>query len=638
MRLVGTADDQAPAQGSSYARPLHRSRRSHRRPARRRELVWCVVALVAATVFELGIAAFTRSKGVALTGDEPSYIFQAQAYFHLSPGILSTITADLHANALSAYPVGALPSSVARFIGPQGVISPFEPGLGLFLTPFVATGRLVLGATTGVVVFNSAGLILVHRRVSHLADLGRRSQVLLGLMLAAPAVLVAGSQIYPDLPSGVLLACAVVEIATIERKRASGWFGVAVVTVSAAYLPWLQIKNMSIALVLVVAFLVVHLRAGGSRPRAAAVAVVCLCSWGLLLAYNARYFGHVLGLPEPRQGLNGAGLEYSLGLLFDRHQGLFVQLPFAVVGVVGLWMALRKLPIAVVATAVSVALILVLNGTYTANPYGGLSLAGRFMWTAMPVLIAWTGVVLARSQASGRLMWAPFLVVGGLWLYPAAAVVAGRHVYYNAFSSPLPWDPASWPGWWPGLNRILPQFDLPGHPFGAPALAVVVCLALAAVLAVAAWQYAQGGTFSRGSITVLAVLAVAVGLAFVVVRTPGPTRTLRYSGADLGAPVVGVDLAATSPLIPLQGILSGTYGLTLEYRLGGTSATGRLVVMCLSADQAPLTTSTDGLRPGQQTTMIVIRCSQPGFVATQLRAGTGSSLTVDGLQLRSLSG
>ncbi len=177
----------------------------------------CTGVLILAVLLELLVAWFIRSKGVDLTGDEPSYIIQAQAFLHLNPHILSTIKADLSANRLSGYPPGTPVSSVASFTGSHGVISAFEPGLGLLLIPFVASGRLFLGAVVGMLVLDTAGLILVHRRTAYLMGLGRRSQALLALLLAAPALLLAITQIYPDLISGVLLTCAIVEVAIIER-------------------------------------------------------------------------------------------------------------------------------------------------------------------------------------------------------------------------------------------------------------------------------------------------------------------------------------------------------------------------------------------------------------------------------------
>ena len=176
----------------------------------------------------------------------------------------------------------------------------------------------------------------------------------------------------------------------------------------------------------------------------------------LLLGYNLHYFGHLLGLPEPGPKLTSLGLEYTLGLGFDRNQGLFVQMPFAVLGLVGLWLIRKKLPVAVVATVIGAGAIWVLNGTYVSNPYGGVSFNGRFMWTLIPVMIVWVAVVLARWQEAGRLFWTPAIVIALAWLYQAKPIIAGEHLYYNTGA---PWDPASWPNWWQGFSSVLPQFD-----------------------------------------------------------------------------------------------------------------------------------------------------------------------------------
>src|ERR1035441_9365620 len=84
----------------------------HRLPPRRwqlstrPELLWCAAALVVAVCVELIVAWFIRSKGVNLTGDEPSYIIQAQAYAHFTPHILSTIKADRKSTRLNSSHLG----------------------------------------------------------------------------------------------------------------------------------------------------------------------------------------------------------------------------------------------------------------------------------------------------------------------------------------------------------------------------------------------------------------------------------------------------------------------------------------------------------------------------------------------------
>ncbi len=592
--------------------------------------------LAAAVLVELLVAAFIRSKGVALTGDEPSYIIQAQTYVRLSPHILSTIKADLRLHALSAYPPHAPVSSVASFTGPQGMISAFEPGLGLLLIPFVATGRLFLGAVAGMLVLNTAGLMFLHRRVSSLAGLDRRFQIVLGILLASPALLLAVTQIYPDLISGVLLACAIVEVASVERRRRVTALNAVVVAGVAGFLPWLQIKNLVPAVIIVVAFAVVASHSHARARTTGWVAVVSVVGWAVLIAYNLRYFGHVLGLPEPFPRWSSSGIEYSLGMLFDKDQGIFIQMPFAILGLVGLGMALKRLPVSVLASVLGVGSILVLNGTYTSNPYGGLSLAGRFMWTLAPVLLAWAAVVLAGWQRAGRLYWAPFVVAGAAWIYQAAPILAGDHTYYNVYSPTPPWNPASWPGWWPGLDHLLPQFDLPGHSFGVPADGIFVVLAGVAVLAVVSVQYLKPRGFSRSSLAAVAVCAlILVGIA-ASAKPLLPSTTLHYDAVQLGVPSSGGTGPMQSPDVTLQGISPGTYRFTFSYRISGSRSMSNLTVFCNSTTAAPPQVATAALRPAPagSTVSIQIRCTRPGTVSSQVTVAARDVLTVGSLQLR----
>ena len=399
-----------------------------------------------------------------------------------------------------------------------------------------------------------------------------------------------------------------------------------------AYLPWLQIKNFVPAIVILSLFVLVRLRSRHAWKSTVVTSAVCLLSWGLLLAYNQRYFGHLLGLPEQAPSLGRSGIEYTLGLLFDRDQGLFVQVPIAILGLLGLWMGRKKLPISVIATVLSVGSILVLNGSYTANPYGGFSLAGRFMWTGLPVLVGWTGILFARWQEAGRVLRLPMMVVLALWAYQGVAILDGVHTYYNAFS-PLPsWDPASWPGWWPGFNRLLPQFNLAGRTLGAPAVALLVALVLTAFLVIVAAQYTRGWRSTPGWFGSLGAMAIFVVVALAVVTPLTSVSTLSFNAVEVGAPVVGAGHPAASPVVDLQGIVPDVYSLRLSYRLEGEAATGSMIVSCISPTS--MESVTVRLTPGQRTTSTFIRCRYAGFLATQFKVAARSELLVNALQLR----
>ncbi len=418
--------------------------------------------LVAAIVAEELIAAFISTKGVGVTGDEPSYIVQAQALSHGSAHILPTVKSDLASRLFSSSQ--AVPVGIADpYRGPHGVVASFDPGLSLLLVPFISIFGPLLGAVLAIGSVCNAGLIYIHQRLSAMLHLGRWEQLILGVSMATPALLLAETQIYPDLPAGILVTCALVEIGSMELLGSSTRPRTLVFGLAIAILPWLQPKNLLPALVLLVGT-VVLLRRRGSVREGVAVFLGAMLSWALLAVYNQYFFGHILGLPEPGPRVTAKGLEYCLGLLFDRHQGLFVQFPFCFVGILGLWIGRRRMSVAAGCSILTLLAIVILNGSYTGNPYGGLSLAGRFMWTVVPVLLLWVAVVLSCWQARrGLLVLLGCLI--GLSVVQAIPIVAGQHYYYNA------WDMVhrSWPSWWPGIAPILPQFGRHDPVYGAPA-------------------------------------------------------------------------------------------------------------------------------------------------------------------------
>ena len=442
--------------------------------------VGIVVFFVVAMVLQKFLFDFVTSKGVTITGDEPTYVMQAQALSHFSVHILSTITHDLAARVFrGTYPANAALAMVEHYDGPTGVISPFGPGLSALVAVSVALLGPVTGSLAGIIGLNTAGLMWLHQRVSRLLRLGGMAQVVLGVAFAIPAVLLAVNQIYPDLPSGILLAIGLLEIAAIEWRGRASALSLLLITASVAASPWLQPKNLVPAAVILAAFLFVVVKRKFRLVPAALVAGVSVLSVALYLVYNQHFFGHLLGLPEPLPTFSAAGLQYTLGLLFDRHQGLFVQVPYALVGLAGLIaFGRRRMPVAAVATVLSFLALLGLNGTYTSNPYGGYSLAGRFMWTLIPLSLPWVGLVLARFQERNRSLKAPLIVVVLIWLYQAEPIFAGQHSYYNA----LQVAHTVWPGWWRGLSGFLPQFGGNAYYFGSPVWSLPLELVIEAVL------------------------------------------------------------------------------------------------------------------------------------------------------------
>lgn len=428
-------------------------------------------------------------QGINITGDEPSYIMQAQAFTHSTVHILPTIKHDLSTKVFSVYSPNATVSTVEHFNGPTGMVSPFDPGLSLLLAAFVLTLGPTWGGTMGVVCLNVAGFIWLHQRVSRLANLSRVGQVLLSAVFVIPSLLLASTQIYPDLPAGILLAIAVVELALIEVEGRISVTAMVIVTMSVAAAPWLQPKNLVPGTVILVAFALVALRQSARRPLVLVLGVSALSALGFFV-YNTHYYGHVLGIPEPPVRFSKAGFELMLGLAFDRDQGLFVQVPYCLIALVGLVAyGIRRMPVTVFAVFGSIFSILVLNGTYTGNPYGGESLSGRFMWTLIPLSLPWIALVIRRWQeVRGRLIF-PLAVVPLIWAYQAWPIFAGQHGLWNPMATAY----HPWPGWWRGLTRVLPYFSPGSHVFGYPSYGLPLELALDAIAATGILLLMQSG-------------------------------------------------------------------------------------------------------------------------------------------------
>jgi hypothetical protein len=187
------------------------------------------------------------------------------------------------------------------------------------------------------------------------------------------------------------------------------------------------------------------------------------------------------------------------------------------------------------------------------------------------------------------------------------------------------------------VNRILPQFDLPGHPLGAPAVALLIALALASILGLAAWQYGKPGRFSRRSLATMAALGAVVVMSLVLVKPLEPTTTLTYGSDELGIPATGGAQPRNSPLVNLQGVPPGTYVLTLAYGLSGSAASGSMVVSCNTSSGTLMQSATALLRRGDRSTSVSVQCDDPGTVATQFHIGAHSKLLVRSLRLRKSS-
>ncbi len=553
---------------------------------------WGRLAVAAALVVAGQVVTFLvlRSQGNDLGGDQAHYLIAAQTLAHgsLHPG--PWYQRDFLAHYVYDWPAGATASNlhiVQMYPGPHGSVFAHGLGLPLLLAPFVAVGDVPLGLI-GLFSVVALGIVCIHQRASRLARLGRSGRIVFALALAAPALWVASTQVYPDLVSGVLLAAALVELALVEREQTLSRFSAVVIAMVLAAEPWLQIKNLLPALCVAAAASVVILRLGGSRRAPVVMAAVVLAGWALLLAYNLFFYGHPEGLPQPHPTLTGTSLTRVLALVFDRDQGLLVQVPTVLVGVLGLWAARRTVPWAVIATAAGSVLMILVNGTFTSDvPFGGASLAGRFEWTVVPMLLAWAPFLLVAIERHRARVIALGAGIGALWVAQAVPLLEGSHQYVNAMIAPFaPWDPTLYPGWWPGLGGALPTFLAPGLHEGATWSHLVVELLVAGAIAVVLQMLARPGPLRAGPVAAVAgaMCALATVVAVVGPARDEPPSTLSWPGAVIGSPwSTGSLTTAFAPEVLADGG-PGSYRAVLTY--AGTAGSAPAAASLVSVPYA----------------------------------------------------
>lgn len=588
---------------------------------------------------ELGVYRFTNSKGVTVTGDEPHYLVAARALTHFTPHVIWAYRLDFRTHSFYNWPAGAATSRDVMHLwnGPHGPVSAHFLGLPALLMPFVAVGGRTV-AFAGLFAIEAVGFVYLHQRASWLAGLSRRGKVVFALTMAAPATWVAATQIYPDLLTGILLACAVVEIGVVEREHRIGPLGAVVFAATIGYLPWLHVKNLVPGAIACIAFGWVAARAAAWRGLAIVAAVIAV-SWALQFAYNLYYFGHLLGLPQPTPSVNSLSLTDMAGLLFDRHQGLLVQVPTVLVGIGGFWLARRIVPAAALAAVVAVAAVIFFNGTYTTVPYGGGALAGRFEWTAVPVLLAGCPYLIVRLEAFLPRLAAAASGVLLVWMIQLIPIARGEHTYYNVLYPKPGWDPSHYPGWWGPFDVILPEYASRNRVFGTPWFALAIeLLAAAGAVALALRLASPAKLRLERYIPAMSFAVIAAVVLTVVVPRPLPGGPLSFSDRDLGGPLVATNGTQLGPEVALQGVAKGRFRLDVSYSLTGQDSSGAgsgaVNVKCVPrhpANAAP-TPFADALSPSGHDATIDLHCPS-GTIDFQMIAGPGATLAVDQLLL-----
>ena len=341
------------------------------------------------------------------------------------------------------------------------------PGVALIAYPgwtFHSRRLVLLGFALATI------LIIREMDLLALACGARRWAAALGttLVVLSQPLLPLSRQLFPEIPAALLLVHLGRRLAESDRFTPREHSRVAVLTVAgaAAALPWIHVRLLPLAGVLLLALAVRDRRMRFLPPVALAgslaVMMVVFQRWYGSPLPNAMYGGTRFANPDPLRAL--------LGLFLDSHVGLALVAPVVVVSLVAaprLWKKARWWT-ATVAVVFIVALLI--DASYDQWPLG-FSTPGRFWASILPLSAPLVAAALERLPRT-------VATVGVLGAIPTILLLA-----FPAEGYP---DSRTGTTLWTKLGaRSLPVL-IPGGSTSTLA-AAVIGLALMAALAGAAW-------------------------------------------------------------------------------------------------------------------------------------------------------
>jgi len=519
---------------------------------------------------------FVHQRGVTLSGDEPSYVGEAYALGRLHTWDLGKAFASSGLHHL----LGAS-SSLLQEVSSHGIQFPYHPiGYSLVLAPSLAIANSLVAVHLELLVLMSALVIWLGVEVTRVAHASRGWLLLLVALFLAPGYLLATTQVYPDLLSGLVLALAVIRLMAIEHDGPSGIWSAAVTGTLIFAFVWLDNKNIVIGILLgTVAALMARRRGATSGERIALVGLALLGVAGVVTV-NVYAYGHPLGPVQDLAPFSAGALTKSLALVFDRSHGILVQSPATFLGLVGAAQWWRRTPWSVTAGIAAMAVALVANASLVGGMSGG-SFVGRYEWEALPLALAFGGLLLIELARSRSRAVAGVVTV--LILFAALeswALIISRPTAASFISGA--WDPAADLGWWgrldpsPILNFSSGEWSNARNLWG---LGTLMALALAAALTSARLLHGKRLLARQSVVLVLTALlcwGMALASPFLLPATP-----LRYAASDLGP----LPLPVPSRAITVDGpghqgtilsgpnveVLPGRYRVTVIYNLNDSS-------------------------------------------------------------------
>ncbi len=552
--------------------------------------VICVYLVVALVVF----VRFETKNWYPVTGDEPHYLIMTSGIIH-DKTLEQTLPYEQEFRSRTIYPAGLAPrnaitspSNAAVFKGPHGLFNYHDAGLPILLVPgYIVAG--VVGAKLEMILL--LGLIPLSASWLSLKIVPKRSIAVLiaaTVTLSLP-LLSTASQIYPDLLNGaVVLFLLTSFIVGKKDKRSSSYIGIGIL---AGIEPWLHIKFFAPSVVFVVGFAFLLVRTKRYLKLGALLGTY-LVFLALLAYYNWYAFGSLFG---PYTGSISVGLKGTVmalvGLLVDRHQGIFAQQPLFVLGAIWIVRSVWRKQLWAWLAALAFFSILLPGAAFT-NVYGGYSFAGRFEWGGAALLIAPTVMCLSQIYMKRRRFF--IAIVGGSLILQGVFGLEYLSKYFDFYNVVGSQWVTQYPSLWGPLSKFLPALYNPSWAYSfVPNYIGAAFLVLAVAV----------GIFGlRRFLSALFILGFAL-LFFVGEFVPEPTPPQVFTSADLSSQV-GVLMGSVRIATPSATSGYLTYGPYAPLGVGKYS-----FALSYMASESTYSTSTWDLVCGNEATGAITRLS-----------------------------
>ena len=550
----------------------------------RSPLLWLLIVYYAVSALTLVV---WESRGVyTATGDEPHYLVIADALMldgttDVTEAYRREIDDPRWYSMGLAAPGSPLQPPSAHVVATGGGFHSWH-GLGVGALVAIPAQTLgIEGARWVMVAIASLGVALAWVIAGRfLPTQALRIGATAAVALAYP-LLLAGTQIYPDVPGGVLLLGVLTWWVMPAARSSTRWTLVA--GIAAAVVPWLGSRFLLPGTISVLALAWAN---RSRRKQLVSVAVPAALSAASLITYHLTAFGNLLG--PPTEGTLAFGREFWVllpGLLLDQNQGwlwanpvLWVALP----GVVVLWRHSRSL------SGLWGALAASLWVPAAAHPglYGLGSFNGRYVWpVAILAVLPALAALGAAARRAPRATWA--VIAAGLafqtYLVALSVFIGGTAPGSSAGLDLYTRPPGTWlesySAWWFPVERLLPAWYDPGWAFAYLQnwvwLAIVVAMVLIAVLGMRRFMRRRFGVAAGG-------VAMAAIVVAAVLGEPGD-RVLEQRGNVTVVP--GVDPVGYPVIGPVQLMRFGTYIWWIDYSAASDQVVGKWELVRAADDQ-----------------------------------------------------